>query len=399
MSSLRTGTIAVIACGGIILLLSFGIRSSYGVFLQPVSTDLGWSREIFALTIALQNLFWGFAQPFAGMIADRYGSARVIIGGALMFGAGTLLMGYATTPLTAHIGAGFLVGVGIAGCGFSTVLAAVGRSVAEEWRSMALGIASAGGSLGLLVMVPMGQAFIDSVGWSVALIYLAALSLLMVPLAAALAGKPAAPAAANNQTITDSLREAVGHNSFLFLNAGYFVCGFHVTFITTHFPAYVVDLGLGAEIGAWAIGIVGIVNVFSALGAGALGDKFNKKYVLSTLYLCRAAAIAIFMMTPPSVTSVMVFAAMIGLFWLGTVPVTSALVMQMFGLKHASMLLGIVFLSHQLGSFLGAWIGGYMFELSGSYDMVWWISVGLGVAAAALHWPIDERPIERPAPA
>ncbi|MDD9907729.1 MAG: MFS transporter [Rhodospirillaceae bacterium] len=399
MSSLRTGTIAVIACGGIILLLSFGIRSSYGVFLQPVSTDLGWSREIFALTIALQNLFWGFAQPFAGMIADRYGSARVIIGGALMFGAGTLLMGYATTPLTAHIGAGFLVGVGIAGCGFSTVLAAVGRSVAEEWRSMALGVASAGGSLGLLVMVPMGQAFIDSVGWSVALIYLAALSLLMVPLAAALAGKPAAPAAANNQTITESLREAAGHNSFLFLNAGYFVCGFHVTFITTHFPAYVVDLGLGAEIGAWAIGIVGIVNVFSALGAGALGDKFNKKYVLSTLYLCRAAAIAIFMMTPPSVTSVMVFAAMIGLFWLGTVPVTSALVMQMFGLKHASMLLGIVFLSHQLGSFLGAWIGGYMFELSGSYDMVWWISVGLGVAAAALHWPIDERPIERPAPA
>ncbi|MDD9925305.1 MAG: MFS transporter [Rhodospirillaceae bacterium] len=399
MLSLRTGTIAVIACGGIILLLSFGIRSSYGVFLQPVSTDLGWSREIFALTIALQNLFWGFAQPFAGMIADRYGSARVIIGGALMFGAGTLLMGYATTPLTAHIGAGFLVGVGIAGCGFSTVLAAVGRSVAEEWRSMALGVASAGGSLGLLVMVPMGQAFIDSVGWSVALIYLAALSLLMVPLAAALAGKPAAPAAANNQTITESLREAAGHNSFLFLNAGYFVCGFHVTFITTHFPAYVVDLGLGAEIGAWAIGIVGIVNVFSALGAGALGDKFNKKYVLSTLYLCRAAAIAIFMMTPPSVTSVMVFAAMIGLFWLGTVPVTSALVMQMFGLKHASMLLGIVFLSHQLGSFLGAWIGGYMFELSGSYDMVWWISVGLGVAAAALHWPIDERPIERPAPA
>lgn len=399
MSSLRTGTIAVIACGGIILLLSFGIRSSYGVFLQPVSTDLGWSREIFALTIALQNLFWGFAQPFAGMIADRYGSARVIIGGALMFGAGTLLMGYATTPLTAHIGAGFLVGVGIAGCGFSTVLAAVGRSVAEEWRSMALGVASAGGSLGLLVMVPMGQAFIDSVGWSVALIYLAALSLLMVPLAAALAGKPAAPAAANNQTIMESLREAAGHNSFLFLNAGYFVCGFHVTFITTHFPAYVVDLGLGAEIGAWAIGIVGIVNVFSALGAGALGDKFNKKYVLSTLYLCRAAAIAIFMMTPPSVTSVMVFAAMIGLFWLGTVPVTSALVMQMFGLKHASMLLGIVFLSHQLGSFLGAWIGGYMFELSGSYDMVWWISVGLGVAAAALHWPIDERPIERPAPA
>lgn len=399
MSNLRIGTIVIIACASVILLISFGVRSSYGVFLQPVSTDLGWSREIFALTIALQNLFWGFAQPFAGMIADRYGSARVIAGGALFFGGGTLLMGYATTPLTAHIGAGFLVGVGMAGCGFSTVLAAVGRSVASEWRSMALGVASAGGSLGMLVMVPLGQAFIDSVGWSLALVYLAAFSLLMVPLASALAGKPAAPAASHDQTIIESLREAANHNGFLFLNAGYFVCGFHVTFIITHFPAYVVDLGLGANVGAWAIGIVGIVNVVSALGAGALGDKFNKKYVLSTLYLCRAGAIAIFMMSPPTVTSVLVFAVGIGLFWLGTVPVTSALVMQIFGLKHASMLLGVVFLTHQLGSFLGAWFGGYMFELSGSYDLVWWISVGLGIAAAALHWPIDERPIERPATA
>lgn len=399
MSALRIGTVAVIACGGIILLLSFGIRSTFGVFLQPISTDLGWSREIFAFTIALQNLFWGFAQPFAGMIADRFGSARVIVGGALLFAVGTLIMGYASSPIVAHLSAGILVGVGIAGCGFSIVLAAVGRSVAEEWRSMALGIASAGGSLGLLVMVPLGQSFIDAYGWSFSLVILGALSLLMLPLAAALAGKPAAPAEANSQTITESLREAGGHSSFLFLNAGYFVCSFHVAFIITHFPAYVVDLGLTADIGAWAIGVVGIVNVFSALGAGALGDKFSKKYLLSFLYIGRSIAIAVFVLSPPSVTSVLVFSAVIGLFWLGTVPVTSALVMQMFGLKHASMLLGIVFLSHQLGSFAGAWIGGYMFELTGSYDAVWRMSVALGIASAALHWPIDERPIHRPAEA
>lgn len=399
MSALRIGTVAVIACGGIILLLSFGIRSTFGVFLQPISTDLGWSREIFAFTIALQNLFWGFAQPFAGMIADRFGSARVIVVGALLFAVGTLIMGYASSPIVAHLSAGILVGVGIAGCGFSIVLAAVGRSVAEEWRSMALGIASAGGSLGLLVMVPLGQSFIDAYGWSFSLVILGALSLLMLPLAAALAGKPAAPAEANSQTITESLREAGGHSSFLFLNAGYFVCSFHVAFIITHFPAYVVDLGLTADIGAWAIGVVGIVNVFSALGAGALGDKFSKKYLLSFLYIGRSIAIAVFVLSPPSVTSVLVFSAVIGLFWLGTVPVTSALVMQMFGLKHASMLLGIVFLSHQLGSFAGAWIGGYMFELTGSYDAVWRMSVALGIASAALHWPIDERPIHRPAEA
>lgn len=399
MSVSRKGAAVVIVCGGIILLLSFGIRSSHGVFLQPISTDLGWSREVFAFTIALQNLFWGIAQPFAGMVADRYGSARVIIGGAILFAVGTFIMGHTTSPLVAHLSIGVLVGVGVAGCGFSIVLAAVGRSVAAEWRSMALGFASAGGSLGLLVMVPLGQAFIQEYGWSLSFVILAAISCLIVPLAAALVGKPAAPVEAQPQTIAESLREAAGHNSFLFLNAGYFVCGFHVAFIITHFPAYVVDLGLTAEIGAWAIGVVGIVNVFSAVIAGTLGDKFSKTYLLSGLYIGRSVAIAVFMLTPPSITSVLVFSAVIGLFWLGTVPVTSALVMQMFGLKHASMLLGIVFFSHQLGSFVGAWTGGYMFELTGSYDAVWWASVGLGIASAALHCPIDERPIHRPAEA
>ena len=397
MSVLRTSAVVVVISGGIILMLSFGIRSSHGVFLQPISTDLGWSREIFAFTIALQNLFWGIAQPFAGMVADRFGSGRDIVVGAIMFAAGNMIMGYATTPLVAHFSAGLLVGVGVAGCGFSIVLAAVGRSVLAEWRSMALGFASAGGSLGMLVMVPLGQEIIQEYGWSQTLIILAALSFLMVPLAAMLVGKLEVPIDTQPQTIKESLREATGHNGFLFLNAGYFVCGFHVAFIVTHFPAYVVDLGLTPELGAWAIGVVGTVNVFSAIVAGILGDKYSKKYLLSALYLGRTVAIVVFMLTPPSVVSVLAFSTAIGLFWLGVVPVTSALVMQMFGLKHASMLLGIVFFSHQLGSFTGAWIGGYMFELTGSYTVVWWASVGLGLASAFLHWPIDERPIKRPA--
>lgn len=399
MSVLSRSAIAVVISGGIILMLSFGIRSSHGVFLQPISTDLGWSREIFAFTIALQNLFWGIAQPFAGMVADRFGSGRVIVGGAIVFAAGNMIMGYATTPIVAHFSAGFLVGVGVAGCGFSIVLAAVGRSVPAEWRSMALGFASAGGSLGMLVMVPLGQEFIQEYGWPQTLIILAALSFLIVPLAAMLVGKLEVPVDTQPQTIKESLREATGHNGFLFLNAGYFVCGFHVAFIVTHFPAYVVDLGLSPELGAWAIGVVGTVNVASAIVAGILGDKYSKKYLLSALYMGRTIAIVVFMLTPPSMVSVLAFSTAIGLFWLGVVPVTSALVMQMFGLKHASMLLGIVFFSHQLGSFTGAWIGGYMFELTGSYNVVWWASVGLGLASALLHWPIDERPIKRPAPA
>lgn len=395
MMSLRVGAAAVIGCGGIILLLSFGVRSSFGVFLQPLSTDLGWSREIFAFSIALQNLLWGVAQPFAGMIADKYGSGRVILGGALLYAAGTVMMGYATTPMAAHITAGVLVGVGIAGCGFSIVLAAVGRSVSDRWRSMALGIASAGGSLGMLVMVPLGQALLQEFDWSLSFVILGVMSLIMVPLAAALAGKPTAVTTVQSQTIGESLREAAGHSSYLFLNAGYFVCGFHVAFIAAHFPAYVVDLGLGPEVGAWALGLVGLVNVFGALAMGALGDKFSKKYLLSTLYMGRAVAITVFLLTPPSVASVLIFAGVMGMFWLGTVPVTSALVMQMFGLKHASMLLGIVFFSHQLGSFAGVWMGGYLFDLTGSYNIVWWLSVALGVASSILHWPIDERPIER----
>lgn len=399
MSVSRISPAAIIACGGIILLLSFGVRTSFSVFLQPISTDLGWSREIFAFSIALQNLLWGLSQPFAGIIADKYGTGRVVAVGGLLYAAGTVLMAYTTTPMIAHIGAGVLVGVGIAGCGFSIVLAAVGRSVSAEKRAMALGIASAGGSFGMFAMVPMGQAFLQQYGWSTSFLLLGALSLIIVPLAAAMVGKPAQDTSAHSQTIGESLQEASGHSSFLFLNAGYFVCGFHVAFIGTHLPSYVVDLGLTADLGAWALALIGLMNVLGALLAGMLGDKWSKKYLLSFLYLGRAVAITVFVLTPPSVASVLTFSAVIGLFWLSTVPLTSALVMQMFGLKHASMLLGIVFLTHQLGSFAGAWLGGYLFDVTGSYNIVWWVSVALGVVSSILHWPIDERPISRPAEA
>lgn len=384
----------VIVCGGIILLLSFGIRSSFGVFLQPISIDLNWSREVFAFSLALQNLLWGLSQPFAGIIADRFGAGRVIVAGALLYAAGTLLMAFASSPLIAHISAGALVGIGLSGCGFSIVLAAVGRSVSEEKRGMALGIASAAGSFGQFALVPMGQAFVQEYGWSTSFLILGSMSLLMVPLAAALVGKPAvASGVGANQTVGESLREAGGHASFLYLNAGYYVCGFHVAFIATHLPSYVVDLGLEPELGAWALGLVGLANVFGALFAGMLGDRFSKKYLLSSIYILRAVVITIFVLTPPSVASVLIFSGTIGLLWLSTVPLTSALVMQMFGFKHMSMLLGLVFLSHQLGGFTGAWLGGYIFDITGSYDYAWWISVVLGIASSMLHWPIDERPV------
>jgi MFS family permease len=394
LTARRISPAIVVICGGIILLLSFGIRSSFGIFLQPISIDLNWSREVFAFSLALQNLLWGLSQPFAGIIADRFGAGRVIVVGGLFYAVGTSLMAFTSTPLLAHISAGALVGIGLSGCGFSIVLAAVGRSVSEEKRGMALGIASAAGSFGQFALVPMGQAFVQEYGWSTSFLLLGSMSLLIVPLAAALVGKPGtATGAGAAQTVGESLREAGGHASFLYLNAGYYVCGFHVAFIATHLPSYVVDLGLAPELGAWALGLVGLANVFGALFAGVLGDRFSKKYLLSSIYILLAVVITIFVLTPPSVASVLIFSGTIGLLWLSTVPLTSALVMQMFGFKHMSMLLGLVFLSHQLGSFTGAWLGGYIFDVTGSYDYAWWISVALGIASSMLHWPIDERPV------
>jgi MFS family permease len=394
-SEKRINPIFVIASGGIVLLLSIGIRNSFGIFLQPISADFGWSREVFALTLAIQNLFWGLSQPFAGMIADRYGSGRVIIVGAAIYAAGLFLMSMSTTPLATHITIGVMIGIGIGGCGFAIVLASVGRSVAPERRALALGVASALGSFGQFSLLPLGQVLLDAQGWAITFAIFGTMTLLIVPLSAKLAGRPAIVTGATTLNIREALREAAAHPGYLYLNAGFFVCGFHVTFIATHLPAYVGDLGLSPRLGAWALGLVGLFNIVGALLAGVLGDRFSKKYLLSFLYLARAVVIAIFVLTPPSVTSVLMFAGAMGLLWLSTVPLTSALVAQVFGTQYMSTLFGIVFLSHQIGAFLGAWLGGRLYVETGSYVITWWVAVALGVMASLLHWPIDERPAAR----
>ena len=394
-SAKRLNPAVIIACGGLVLLLSIGVRNSFGIFLQPISAELGWSREVFALTLAIQNLFWGVSQPFAGMIADRYGSGRVIVVGALIYAAGLLLMSVSSTPLSTHITIGVMIGIGIGGCGFAIVLASGGRSVPPERRAMALGFASALGSFGQFSLLPLGQVLIDGQGWSMTFVVFGVMMLLIVPLASMLSGRPASTPEAESLSLREALREAAGHSGFLYLNAGFFVCGFHVTFIATHLPAYVGDLGLSPTLGAWALGTVGLFNIIGSLLAGILGDRFSKKYLLSFLYMARAVVITLFILTPPSTLTVLLFAGSMGLLWLSTVPLTSALVAQLFGTQYMSTLFGIVFFSHQIGAFLGAWLGGRLYVETGSYEITWWVSVGLGVMSSLLHWPIDERPAAR----
>ena len=388
--------IVVLLCGTVVLLLSFGIRTSFGLFLQPVSEDLGWGREVFAFAIALQNLFWGLAQPFAGALADKYGSGRVIAACAGLYTLGVYLMAQAVTPFDLSMSAGFLIGIGLSGTGFPVVLAVIARSVPERRRSLFLGLGAAGGSSGQVVMVPLGQAFLDAYGWGTALALLAALSLVMMPLAAALATRPDAGVRSGaQQSLGESVREAGGHTGYWYLTAGFFVCGFHVAFIATHLPAFIVDSGGAAALGATALALIGLGNIVGSYLSGVLGGRFSKKYLLSSLYLARSAVISVFVLAPVSDVSIMVFAAVIGVLWLSTVPLTSGLVAQIFGVRYMATLFGIVFFSHQVGSFLGAWIGGYVYDATGSYDIVWWIAVGLGVMASILHWPINDQPVPR----
>lgn len=388
--------IVVLVCGTVVLLLSFGIRSSFGLFLKPVIGEFGWGREVFSFAIALQILLWGIAQPFAGAIADKYGAGRVVATCAVLYALGIVLMARAENPFDFTLGAGLLVGIGLSGVSFPIVLAVVGRSVAAHRRSLFLGLAAAGGSSGQLLMVPLGQVFLDSYGWVTAFGLLAAVSFAMVPLAAALAGDsgPGARAEAA-QSLGEAVREASGHRGFWFLTTGFFVCGFHVLFIATHLPAFIVDKGAAAALGATALAVIGLGNIFGSYLSGVLGGRFSKKYLLSGLYLLRSGVIAVFVLAPVSDVSIIVFSAAIGVLWLSTVPLTSGLVAQMFGVRYMAMLFGFVFFSHQVGGFLGVWLGGVVFDATGSYDPIWWISVALGVAAALLHWPINERPVAR----
>ncbi len=383
--------------GGLILFLTLGTRQSFGLFLGPMSADLGWGREVVSLAIAIQNVFWGLCQPFVGMAADKLGPRRVVAFGAVFYAVGLVSMGLSEAPWMLYLGGGLFVGFALSAVSFVVILGAVGRMVDEKRRSLALGIVSAGGSLGQFVMVPGTQALLSGIGWSDTFLVLAAGSCLIVVLAMAMKGGGADTITepGPEQTLGEALREAGGHSGFWYLTAGFFVCGFHVTFIMVHLPAFIVDAGLDSWLGAASLSAIGLFNIVGTYLCGVLGDRYRKKYLLSWLYILRAIFILVFILVPVSQYSVLIFASAMGVLWLGTVPLTGALVAEMFGVRYMSTLFGIVFFSHQVGAFLGVWLGGLFYDLSGSYDTVWTLAIILGVLAALLHYPIADKPVPR----
>lgn len=388
----------VIVCGCLIALLSFGPRSTMGFFFQPMTEARDWSREIFALAIAIQNLIWGAAQPFAGMMADRFGTWKTLTLGAVLYASGLYLMTDVETPLALHMTAGVLVGLGIAFSSFSLVIAAFGRVVSPEQRSIAFGIGTASGSLGQFVFAPLGTSLIASMGWQDTLIIFSGLMVAVPILGMALRGKPdtssASPAVAD-QKMGAAIAEAFGTRGYILLTFGFFVCGFHVAFITVHLPPYISDLGLDPTWGGTAIALIGLFNIAGSLISGYVGGRYSKPIFLSLIYLARAVAITIFIMVPATPFTVLTFSAVIGLLWLSTVPPTSGLVAVMFGPRYMATLFGFVFFSHQVGSFLGVWLGGKLYDETGSYDAIWWLGIALGIFAAVVHWPIKEQPVPR----
>ena len=392
--------LAILICGGIILTLSLGTRHTFGLYLQPITLDLSWSRETFAIALAIQNIVYGIATPLTGMIADRWGTARVLVTGALVYALGIYLMAHSATGPEFSLSAGLLVGMGLACTGFSPVFGVVGRAFPPHKRTLALGVASSAGSFGQFLMLPYGQTLITHMGWQNALMICAATLLLILPLSLALMeNKKALAHFGGKQSIPEALREAFGHGGFLLLCSGYFVCGFQILFISIHFPAYLVDQQLTPETGMMALALIGLFNIFGTFLWGWLGNRYTKKYVLSVLYFTRAVVVAIFIVVPISPLSVYLFASTIGFLWLGTVPVTSGLIAQIFGVKYLSTLTGIAFLSHQVGSFLGVWVGGYLFDTTGSYQLMWVLTIALGVLAALINLPINDKQIVRPAAA
>ncbi|HEV7822103.1 MAG TPA: MFS transporter, partial [Burkholderiales bacterium] len=375
-----------------VLMLSIGTRQTFGLFLPPMTFDHGWSRETFGFAIALQNIVWGLGQPFAGAIADKFGAARVIIGGGAAYALGLVLMAYASTGLAFDASAGILIGLGLSGTGFGVIMGVVGRAAPAAKRSAALGLVGAGGSFGQFAMLPYAQTLISSFGWLSALLVLAAGSILMIPLAAALAGRNTA-ADTSDQSLTAAVREAAAHKGYWFLTLSFLVCGFQTIFVMIHLPAYLVDQGMSPNAGMTALALIGFFNIVGSYGCGILGGRFSKKKLLMWLYVIRAVAIALFIALPLSRYTVWGFAITVGITWLGTVPLTNGMVAHIFGVKYLSTLFSIAFLGHQIGSFLGAWYGGFMFDLTGSYTTVWVFCVVLSVVAAALCAPIDERDV------
>ena len=388
----------VLACGAAIVTVSMGIRHGFGLWLQPITQAQGWTRETFAFAIAIQNIAWGTAGIFAGMVADRFGAFRVIIAGALFYAAGLFGMAHAATPLTFALSTGVLIGIAQAGTTYAVVYGVIGRNVPAERRSWAMGITAAAGSFGQFLMVPTEGFLISQFGWQQALVLLGGAALLMVPLAWGLREPAFADGGVvhRDQSIAQALREAFKYPSFRLLMAGYFVCGFQVVFIGVHMPSYLKDKGLSPQVASYALALIGLFNVFGTYAAGVLGQKLAKRKILAFIYLARAVAITVFLLAPLTPVSVYIFASVMGLLWLSTVPPTNAIVAQIFGVAHLSMLGGFVFFSHQIGSFMGVWLGGVLYDRTGSYDIVWYIAIALGVFAALINLPVKETAIVRP---
>ena len=390
-------TAQVLICGAVIVTLSMGIRHGFGLWLQPITQAQNWTREAFALAIGVQNITWGITGIFAGMLADKFGAFRVIVVGALCYSLGLVGMAYATTPLMFSLTAGVLIGMAQAGTTYAVIYGVIGRNIAPERRSWAMGVAAAAGSFGQFLMVPTEGFLISNFGWQTALVILGAAALLIVPLSFGLREPGFAGGASlkRDQSIAQALREAFKYPSFQLLMAGYFVCGFQVVFIGVHMPSYLKDKGLSPQVAGYALALIGLFNVFGTYAAGALGQRLQKKNILSFIYFARAVVITVFMLAPLSPTSVYIFASVMGLLWLSTVPPTNAAVAQIFGIAHMSMLSGFVFFSHQIGSFMGVWLGGVLYDKTGSYDIVWYIAIALGVFAGLVNLPVKEAPIAR----
>jgi predicted MFS family arabinose efflux permease len=384
----------IIVAGCLVAMVNFGVRSSFGLFTAPISEFHQWPREVYSLAMALQNLLWGAATPFVGALADRYGAARVLMGGAIAYAIGTAMMAYADTPAVLHLGGGILVGIGVAASSFGIVMAAFGRLVPAEKRSWAFGIATAAGSMGQFVFAPLGGAFIAAFGWHTALLLLAASTLSIMIFAVPLMAQNTSTSKAQSGEADISMREAIsrafGHHSYLLLVSGFFVCGFQLAFITVHLPPYLAEHGISKEFAGLAMGAIGLFNVAGSYASGIIGGKYQKRFPLSLIYILRSVAVAAFILLPITPFTTIIFTASMGFLWLSTVPLTMGLVTVMFGTRYMATLYGFVFFSHQVGSFLGVWLGGKLYDQFGSYDPVWWMGVALGVFAALVHLPIRE---------
>jgi MFS family permease len=398
--------LVVVVCGCAVALLAFGPRSSLGFFLTPMSQANGWGRDVFGLALAIQNLLWGIGQPFAGAVADRFGTVRVMSLGALLYAAGLALMANATTPGALDLTAGVLIGFGLSGCSFNIVISAFGKLLPPEWRALSFGAGTAAGSFGQFLFSPLAVALNQTIGWQTTLVLFGLAILTILPLSLALATpraeaaasplSPAAgPAGVPAQSLRQALVEAMGHRSYVLLVLGFFTCGFQLAFITVHMPAYLIDRGLSAAVGGWTLAVIGLFNIVGSLGSGWLTSRFPKRYLLAANYFSRALAIVVFISVPATPAGTILFGAVLGLLWLSTVPPTSSLVLLMFGTRWFATLFGFAFFSHQVGGFLGVWIGGIAFERTGSYDLVWWLSVLFGVLSGLINLPIVEKPVER----